>query len=55
MNTRHPNVLELLAANINPRSGEPSMISEWMENENIMDYIRTNEANRIRLVRNFCL
>ena len=55
MNTRHPNVLELLAVNIDPQSGALSMVSELMENGNIMDYIRVNETNRIRLVRHFCL
>jgi hypothetical protein len=51
MNARHPNVLELLAVNIDPQRRELSMISELMENGNIMDYIRENKANRIRLVR----
>ena len=55
MNTRHPNVLELLAVNIDPQSGALSMVSELMEHGNIMDYIRVNEANRIHLVRHFCL
>ena len=55
MNTRHPNVLELLGVNIDPRNETLSMISELMENGNIMDYLRTNEANRIRLVRHFRL
>lgn len=51
MHISHPNVLELLAVNIDPETGALSMISELMENGNIMDYIRVNEANRIRLVR----
>ena len=55
MNTRHPNVLELLGVNIDPRNETLSMISELMENGNIMDYLHTNEANRIRLVRHFRL
>ena len=55
MNTSHPNVLELLAVNVDPKSGALSMVSELMENGNIMDYIRVNEANRIRLVRHFYL
>ena len=53
MNTRHPNVLELLGVSIDPRNEALSMISELMENGNIMDYLHTNEANRIRLVRHF--
>jgi len=55
MHTSHTNVLELIAVNIDPQSGALSMISELMENGNIMDYIRANEANRICLVRNFRL
>jgi len=55
MNTRHPNVLELLGVNIDPRNEALSMISELMENGNIMDYLHTNEVNRIRLVRHFYL
>ena len=51
MRISHPNVLELLAVNINPETGALSMISELMENGNIIHYIRTNEANRVRLVR----
>jgi len=55
MNTRHPNVLGLLAVNIDPESEALSMVLELMENGNIMDYIRMNEANRVCLVRHFCL
>ena len=51
MHISHPNVLELLAVDIDSETGALSMISELMENGNIMHYIRTNEANRIRLVR----
>ena len=47
----HPNILELLAVDINPETGTYSMISELMENGNVMQYIRMNEANRTRLVR----
>jgi len=55
MNAFHPNVLELLAINIDPQSGALSTVSEFMENGNIVDYIRVNEANRIQLVRHFGL
>jgi len=55
MNTRHPNVLELLGVNIDPRNEALSMVSELMESGNIMDYLRTNEVNRIHLVRYFRL
>ena len=51
MHISHRNVLELLAVNIDPETGALSMITELMENGNIMQYIRTKEANRIRLVR----
>ena len=51
MHISHRNVLELLAVNIDPETGALSMIAELMENGNIMQYIRTNEANRICLVR----
>jgi len=50
MNACHPNVLELLAINIDPQSGALSTVSEFMENGNIVDYICVNEANRIELV-----
>ena len=43
----HPNVLELLAVNVDPETGALSIISELMENGNIMQYIHTNETNRI--------
>ncbi|KAF9642475.1 hypothetical protein BDM02DRAFT_2092823 [Thelephora ganbajun] len=55
MHTSHPNVLELIAVDIDPQTGTFSMISELMVNGNIMEYIRAREANRIRLVRYFCL
>jgi len=55
MHTSHPNVLELIAVNIDPQTGALSMISELMDNGNIMDYIRVKEVNRISLVRDSCL
>jgi hypothetical protein len=31
------------------------MVSEWMKNENIIEYIKHNDAQRMRLVRGvFC-
>ena len=53
MHTSHRNVLELIAVNIDPQAGTFSMIAEFMTNGNIVEYIRVNEANRIRLVRHF--
>jgi len=55
MHTSHPNVLGLIAVDIDPRTGTLSMISELMKNGHIMDYIRVKKANRIRLVRHFYL
>jgi hypothetical protein len=53
MHTSHPNLLNLIAVSIDPQTGALSMISEMMDNGNIMDYIRVKKANRIRLVRHF--
>ena len=51
MNTSHPNILPLIAVKIKPDAGEFSMISEMMINGNVVDYIRENGVNRVRLVR----
>lgn len=53
MHTSHPNVLELIAVDMNPQNATFSLISEFMVNGNIMGYIRVAETNRIRLVRYF--
>lgn len=50
MHASHPNLLKLIAVDIDPRTGALSMISEMMDNGNITDYIRIKEANRLRLV-----
>lgn len=50
MNVSHPNILKLIAVEIKPNDMKFSMISELMKNGNIMKYIRTKEANRLRLV-----
>ncbi|KAF9781213.1 kinase-like domain-containing protein [Thelephora terrestris] len=50
MHLSHPNVLELAAVDVDPENGIFSLISEFMVNGNIMVYIRTKEANRIRLL-----
>jgi hypothetical protein len=52
MSVSHPHLLQLIAVDIDPRSGRCSMISEMMLNGNIKDYIRRNPANlnRLRLV-----
>ena len=51
MNIYHPNILQLIAVKIKPGTCGFSMISEFMANGNILNYIRVNEANRLRLVR----
>ena len=50
MNVSHPNILELIAVDINPLNGQCSMISEMMINGCIKEYTRKNRANRHRLV-----
>lgn len=51
MHVSHPNLLKLIAVDIDPQAGAFSMISEMMDHGNILHYIRFNEANRLRLVR----
>ena len=53
MSVYYPHLLQLIAVDIDPRSGRCSMISEMMLSGNIKDYIRRNPAdlNRLRLVR----
>ena len=55
MHISHPNLLKLIAVNIDPQTGALSMISEMMDRGDIMHYIRLNEADRPRLVRHPCL
>jgi len=55
MHTSHPNLLGLIAIDINPKTEELSMISELMGNGNIAGYIRVKEANRLCLVRHLRL
>ena len=51
MSISHPHLLQLIAVDINPLTGECSMISEMMNHGNIKDYITKNSANRLQLVR----
>jgi len=53
MSVSHPHLLQLIAVDIDPRSGKCSMISEMMVNGNIKDYISRNpeNLNRLCLVR----
>lgn len=50
MSVSHPHLLQLIAVDINPRTGQCSMISEMMTNGNIREYIHRKSANRHRLV-----
>ena len=47
---RHPNVLSLLG--ITMGNNQFAMVSEWMENGNINEFIKAHkDANRFELVR----
>ena len=53
MNVSHPNILQLIAVEIEIKAhtGSFSMVSEMMTNGNILKYIRVKKADRLRLVR----
>lgn len=51
MNMSHPNILKLIAVDINPHTMRLSMISEMMANGHIMNYIKKNRANRLNLLK----
>ena len=44
----HPNVLPLICASMN--GGEFVMVSEWMDNGNVVDYLKRKDADRLKLV-----
>ena len=47
---RHPNVLPLLGATMS--EGRPMMVSEWMENGNINEFVKASVGvDRLELVR----
>jgi serine/threonine protein kinase len=47
----HPNILPLLGVSVSKNPRHFRIISEWMPNGNVMEYINSNpEANRLRLV-----
>jgi serine/threonine protein kinase len=47
----HPNVLPLLGVSVSKNSQYFRIISEWMPNGNVMEYIKSNpQTNRLRLV-----
>ena len=46
---QHPNVLPLVGVTMSET--QFAMVSDWMENGNISDYVKANpEANRLELV-----
>ena len=49
-NLSHPNVLNLIGIPDTLDDGKFSMISEWMANGNIMEYVRKNAGNYLKLV-----
>ena len=49
-NISHPNILGLIAVEIDSYTGNCSMISELMANGNIFSFIQSNSVNRLRLV-----
>lgn len=56
MNVSHPNILQLIAVEIESElTGSFSMVSEMMTNGNILKYIRVRGAGRLRLVRLFII
>ena len=47
----HPNILPLLGVSVSKDPQYFRIISEWMPNGNVMEYIRSNpQINRLRLV-----
>ena len=49
-NLSHPNVLDLIGATDTLDEGRFSMVSEWMVNGNIAEYVRRNAGNHLKLV-----
>ena len=49
-NLSHPNVLSLIGVPDTLENGVFSMTSEWMVNGNIIDYVRNNAGNHLKLV-----
>ena len=47
----HQNILKLVGVQDDARRRQFSIVSEWMLNGNIMDFIENNHANRLELVR----
>jgi serine/threonine protein kinase len=49
-NLSHPNVLNLIGVSDTIKEGRLSVVYEWMANGNIMEYVRTNAGNHLKLV-----
>ena len=49
-NLSHPNVLNLIGVSDTLEEGRFSMVSEWMAGGNIVEYVRNNAGNHLRLV-----
>jgi len=49
-NLSHPNILHLIGVPDTLEDGKFSMVSEWMANGNIMEYVRGNSGNHLKLV-----
>jgi len=49
-NLSHPNVLNLIGVPDTLEDGRFSMVSIWMANGNIMEYVRDNAGNHLKLV-----
>jgi len=49
-NLSHPNVLNLIGVPDTFEDGKFSMVSEWMANGNITEYVRKNAGNHMKLV-----
>ncbi|KAF9781293.1 kinase-like domain-containing protein [Thelephora terrestris] len=49
-NLSHPNVLNLIGVSDTIEEGRLSVVYEWMANGNIMEYVRTNAGNHLKLL-----
>ena len=49
-NLSHPNVLDLIGVPDTLEEGRFSMVSGWMANGNIVEYVRNNAGNHLQLV-----
>ena len=47
----HPNILKLVGVQDGTNGRQFAIVSEWMSNGNIMEFIENNPANRLDLVR----